>query len=267
MFEGDVSSYLTDVLRTYEPLFFLLLGLAVLLLVLLGINRTISKIRERGIITRSAESKLRFLIALIGFVAYATYALSLFHVETVWITIVILASVLGLILYSMRSYFENLFTFIIISSSGLLREGERVVIKLGEEVVEGYVADMNENYVVIRTSHNALVYIPNASIARAVIVRPSQATLRIRLSVSTNGGGEIDVEHAQKLIRDAIARSKLVNKTSIEVKPVEVLEDSAIFMIEVNVLNPRNIDECYTEIVNLLRASLPYKRIRTELVE
>ena len=248
----------------YQPVLYAILGFVVLLAIVSGVGRVLSRLRARRIITRSAESKVKLIVLILGISLYISYVVSLIKAETLWFLVALTVIVGGVILYSVRGFLENLFSYLVISTSSVVREGERVVIRLGDEEVEGLVQEMNENYVVLRTEHNALVYIPNSLLSKAIIVRPMLQTLKLRISL--RGNNHIDVSNIVRSVQEALRRARLISKTSIQVKPVEVYENRVVVLIEADILNPKNVDEAYTEIMNVLRASLPHK-VRIELAE
>ncbi len=248
----------------YQLVLYIVIGFVVLVLVVAGIGRALSKLRVRGVITRSAESKVKSIVLILGISLYVTYIVSLIKAETIWFLIALTVIAVGVILYSVRGFLENLFSYLVITTSNVVREGERVIVRLGEEEIGGLVQEMNESYVILRTEHNALVYIPNSILSKAVIIRPLLQTLRLRLSLRSSN--HIDVSNIVRVVQEALEKAKLISKTSIQVKPVEVYENRAVIIIEADVLNPRNVDEAYTEIMNVLKASLPHK-VRIELAE
>jgi len=259
-----VIDYIMKFWQSFQPVFYILIGLAVFLIVVGCINRAVKKLRERGALTRSAEGKFKLIVIFAGLAIYVTYVFTIIKAETFWILAIVVAAVTGLILYSVRSLFENLFTFLIISSSNIIREGERIILKFGDEEIEGYVTELNEYYVVIRTHHNAFVYVPNSRIAQAIIVRPSQTTLKLKLSISVDGSTNVD--QLIKFLEDVVLRSKLINKSTVQIRPVEIYENRIVVVIEADVLNPRNVDQAYAEIVDLVRTMLPH-RVRIEVPE
>ena len=256
--------YLVWLWEKYQPVFYIIIGFVVLLLIVTGISRAVSKLRARGLITRSAEGKIKSIMFILGISLYVTYTVSLIKAETIWFLIALTIIAVGVVLYSIRGYLENLFSYLVITTSNVVKEGERVIVRLGEEEIGGLVQEMNENYVILRTEHNALVYIPNSLLSKAVIIRPLLQTLRLRLSLRSSN--HIDVSGIVRIVQEALEKAKLISKTSIQVRPVEVYENRAVILIEADVLNPRNVDEAYTEIMNVLKASLPHK-VRIELAE
>lgn len=261
---GTILGILQLFWERYQPILYAILGFIVLLTIVGGVSRVLSRLRARRIITRTAEGKIRLIIFILGISLYISYVVSLVKAETLWFLIALTVIVGGVVLYSVRGFLENLFSYLVISTSSVVREGERVVIRLGDEEVDGLVQEMNENYVVLRTEHNALVYIPNSLLSKAIIVRPMLQTLKLRISL--RGNNHIDVSNIVRSVQEALRRARLISKTSIQVKPVEVYENRVVVLIEADVLNPKNVDEAYTEIMNVLRASLPHK-VRIELAE
>ncbi len=261
-----VLSYVVRFWQSFQPVLYALIGLVALLVAIGLINRIVGRLRRSGAITRSAEGKFKLIIVLIGITLYLSYVFTLIKSEALWILAIIVGFSVGLIFYSIRHFFENLFTFIMISSSNVIREGERVIVRLGENEVEGHVVEMNESYVVIRTLHNALVYIPNTQLVKAVIVRPSQTTLRLKVTVRAGERETIDIDSITRAIESVITSCRLIDKSNIQVRPVEVYDGTLVVVIEADVLNPRNVDEAYTEIVNRLRTVLQH-RVKIELID
>ncbi len=259
-------SYLLRFWQSFKPVLYAIIGLAVLLIAIGLFNRVVGNLRRRGAITRSAEGKFKLIVVLIGITLYLSYIFTLIRSEALWILAIIVGFSIGLIFYSIRHFFENLFTFIMISSANVVREGERVIVRLGDSEVEGHVVEMNESYVVIRTLHNAYVYIPNSQLAKAIIIRPSQTTLRLKITVRAVERETMDMDSIVKTIESAVMSCKLIDKANIQVRPVEVYDGTLVVIVEADVLNPRNVDEAYTEIVNRLRAALQHK-VKIELIE
>ncbi|MCC6014835.1 MAG: hypothetical protein LM564_03925, partial [Desulfurococcaceae archaeon] len=65
---------------------------------------------------------------------------------------------------------------------------------------------------------------------------------------------------------NVVRSSKLVDRSSVSVKPLEVREDRLVLLVEAEAINPRNVDECYDELVKALIREIPYK-VSIEIVE
>ncbi len=247
----------------YAPYINMALGLLCVCIALLTVSKIISSIKVREVVTRSAEIKVKRFFTVIVLTVYAAYVLSLFFPVMIYLTISLLLLFASYILYLLRDDLINTFSYISIITSGTLREGERVIIRMGGESYEGVVTEVNEKYVVLRTGHNALVYIPNFAILRSVVVRPSLTTLRLRIMLKSVEGS-IDVNTLIRSVEEIVRSSKLVNKASVQVRLLEVQEDRVSLLIEADVVNPRNVDEAYAEIINSLKSGIPH-RIRVEI--
>lgn len=76
----------------------------------------------------------------------------------------------------------------------------------------------------------------------------------------------LDAKSLIERVMNILRKSKIIVREEISVKPHEISDNDMKLSIEVGILNPSSMSECYEEIIRNLTSELPY-RIDIEIIE
>lgn len=257
----DLMNIIKTIMLEYH-LVEILIILVVVIAIHLAIRRILSRFRTRGIISRGTEETIRFTsFATLSLIVLAV-AISYWFQNYITLTffISLLAMFIGVIIYALRTYIENALSYLVFVTSNVARDGEIIKVEYGDKIYEGKINITEGGYATIVMENNA-VYIPYSILLKSIIIKSLYNIVRFKLKLR---GQNLDLEKVVEDIKEATKSLKMINKESIEIKPIEVKEDEIILNISFEVPNPRNIEECYETLVKILTRKMPY-RISFEL--
>ncbi len=244
---------------------YIVLAIAIVIAVYIILGKVLSSLRIRGVIGRRVEETGKMAVLIISIIIVVPMLLSsVFEVaEARWIAIAILFMVIFIGIYSFRNYLENFVSYLFVVLSGIIDDGDNIRIEIGGKSYEGTAIIGEGEYMILKTDHGSYIYVPYSAILKSIIIKTIQSHIVAKLYVRGQG---IDVE---KLVNDvsSIIRksSKYIEKSSVSVKPVEANEEGVTLLLDVDIVNPRKIDECYEEMVKIIMRELPY-RVSIEII-
>ena len=252
-----VTQYSWLILSIFVPLVALLVFIYI-------VGFIIDKLRMRGVISRGVEQRFKAFIYTIALIIFVVHITSTIYANNVALSIAFVVALILFALYAVRYFIENLFSYFVVVLSGIVREGEHVMVRINNDVVSGVVVSIDELYTVISSQHNVYVFIPNTAILKSIVMRPRAASIAFKITFY--GLESAGVEDVMRFVEDAIASSRLINRSSVNIRLVEARGSSVTVLAEAEVLNPRNVEESYLEVMNILRQKLKPYKVRIEVV-
>lgn len=238
---------------------YIVLAIAIVVVVYIATKKALSSLRIRGVISRRVEETGKMIVLVISIIIVIPMLLSsVFAVaEARWIAIAILFIIIFIGIYSFRNYLENSISFLFVVSSGIINDGDNVRIEIGDKSYEGTAIIREGEYMILRTEHGSYIYIPYSLILKSIVIKTIQSHITAKLHIHGQG---IDVEKLVNDVSNIIKKSsKYIDKSSISVKPIEAGDEGVTLLLEVDIVNPRKIDECYEEMVRIITRELPYR--------
>lgn len=246
------------VLDSWLPVLYLVISIAVIYSVYYVAKIALTRLRLRGIISRRFEETAKLIVLALAAVIVLPAAVSAVvpHplVPTVSLTVSLI--VVAVVLFSIAGYVSNSLSYLLVALTSTVKDGEYVRVLVDGKEYEGRVLLVEGNYMILRTEPGASVLIPYGRLLRSVIVKLSQLPLMLRIRVAKPGSS---IDEIVEKVTNAVRKSKLVNKTSISVRPVGVSEDEVVLIAEAEAVNPKNINDCFEDLVKILIRELPYK--------
>ena len=262
MVPEDLMKAIWNFMQTYHLIEVLVISIIVAI-IYIAIRRIVSRFRSKGFISRGTEETIRFVsftvLSLIVLAVAVSYWLQNYITAAFFITI--LAMFIGVMVYSIRTYIENALSYLIFVTSNIVKDGENVKIDYGGKVYEGRINITEGSYATIATE-NKTVFIPYSVLLKSVITKSLRNVVKFRLRVK---GQNLELDKVIENIRETVKDLKMINRESIDIKPLEIKEDEIILNLSFEVPNPRNIEECYEMLVKLLTREIPY-RLSFELI-
>ncbi|MEM2207836.1 MAG: mechanosensitive ion channel family protein [Sulfolobales archaeon] len=249
---------IAEILTNWLPVLYLAISLALIYLAYYTAKISLAKLRLRGIISRKFEETAKLIALAITAVIVLPAAISALvpHPLVPTVSLAVSLIVIAVVLFSIIGYVANSLSYLIVALTSTVRDGEYVRILVDGREYEGRVLLVEGNYMVLRTEPGASVMIPYSRLLRSVIIKLSQLPLVLRIKVVKPGG---NIDEVVEKVANAVRKSRLVNKTSVSVKPIEASEDGVVLIAEAEAVNPRNINDCFEDLVKILMKELPYK--------
>ncbi|MEM1868692.1 MAG: mechanosensitive ion channel [Acidilobaceae archaeon] len=225
-------------------------------------SRILFRLRVRRLLDKSIEEALRLVIALL--IAAIALPLVLSLLFSIPYGLLVSVSLLVLLLVSLilagREYLANILSYLLVSVSGVVREGEYVRIDLQSNSYEGRVLLSKGEYLALQTDHGHIIYIPYSKLHSSTIIKLASAIINLRVRIK---GENIEVDRVVKDVENAIANCKFIDRNSISVKISGVSEENSTrvltLLVEARTLNLRNIDKAREELIETLVENLPYE--------
>jgi len=258
-------SSVESIVGNYLPILYLLTSLVALVVIYHVSKAFLARLRLRGIISRRSEETAKLIILAIATVIIIPAALSAVtpHPLAPAVSIAVALLVVAVVLFSIMGYVANSLSYLIVATTSIVRDGELVRVELDGKEYEGRALLSEGNYMVLKTESGASVLIPYSRLLRSVIVKLGQVPVVLRVEVESPRGS---LDEVVRKVTNVVRSSKLVDRSSVSVKPLEVREDRLVLLVEAEAINPRNVDECYDELVKALIREIPYK-VSIEIVE
>ncbi|MEM1931169.1 MAG: hypothetical protein QXL79_03535 [Sulfolobales archaeon] len=247
-----------EALTNWLPVLYLAISLALIYFVYHAAKLSLSKLRLKGIISRKFEETAKLIALAVTAIIVLPAAISALvpHPLVPTVSLAVSLIVVAVVLFSIIGYVANSLSYLIIALTSTVRDGEYVRVLVDGREYEGRALLVEGNYMVLKTEPGTSIMIPYSRLLRSVIIKLSQVPLVLRIKVVKPGG---DIDEVVEKVASAIRKSKLVNKTSISVKPVEVSEDGVVLVAEAEAVNPKNVNDCFEDLVKILMKELPYK--------
>ncbi len=255
--EGIAGSYL--------PILYLLISLAALVAIYYASRTFLARLRLRGIISRRSEETAKVLILAVAMIIIIPAALSAVtpHPLVPAVSIAVALLVAAIVLFSVIGYIANSLSYLIVATTSVIRDGELVRVEIDGKEYEGRALLSEGNYMVLKNESGASVLIPYSRLLKSVIVKLSQVPILLRIEIESPRGS---LDEIVRKVSSVVRSSKLVEKSGISVKPVEVRDERLVLLVEAETVNPRNVSECYDELIRALIREIPYK-VSIEIVE
>lgn len=236
----------------------IVIAFVIVVVIYIIISKVLSKIRSRGIVSRGVEEAVKMAVLIASVIIVIPLTLSswfqVFHVAITFIAILLLLA--GFMLYYIRSYAENTLSYIIFISSNVVKDGEYVRVSINNEVYEGKISISEGGYAVIE-SDDKKVYIPYSLLIKSVITKTIRNKAMFKLTIR---GQSLELSRIVNDVMNILSSElKMINRESIYITPITVSDDEVVLNISMEILNPRNIDECYKTLTELLMRRFPYK--------
>ncbi len=249
---------LLESISGWAPLFYLIASLLVIYALYYALRIFLSRLRRRGIISRRFEetAKLLGLAILVAMFIPAVVSIITAHPLAPILSVAVAVIVVSVILASIMGYISNSLSYLVVALTSSIRDGEYIKVVVDGKEYEGRAILVEGNYMILKTEPGASVLIPYSRLLRSVIVKLSQMPLVLRIRVASPGS---NVSEVVERVAEAVKKSRLVNKATVSVRPLEIGEDSVVLAVEAETQNPRNVGECFEDIVKTLIRELPYK--------
>lgn len=229
---------------------------------ILLISRTLHVLKLRKIIDKRTEASLRFIFAgLISIIAVLSAASIAFEIQHGLVASgVLLIIILLPVAYVVTMYISNLFSYLIISLSNIIVEGDYIRVDIGEKSYEGRALLSMGEFLELRTDDGNVVYVPYSKLRSSVVTKLAGAIVNLKLVMK---GSNLNVADAMKTVEMALSSSTAIDKggSSVELTMVQETGEKteAAFMIRARLVNPRNVERAKEEIMRyFLKAELPY---------
>ncbi len=233
-----------------DTILMVILGSIAIFVLMFIFFKVISSLRFRGKISRTIESRLKTILAITFISFYIVFILLAFR-ATGWIIPITVVAIAFIILLALRPVIENVFAYILILATGIIREGEHVAIKLNNVTYEGVVVEVNSNYTVLRVGTESRLYIPNSFVVRATVLKPRGLILKLKTRIRGIDTNIIPEFHEN--LRKALMASKRLVKSGIAISLVEIHDKYCSFLIEAPIQNPKNALEAQYEVFSIIR--------------
>lgn len=247
-----------DIIGSYMPVLYLLASLIALVAIYYTSKTFLARLRLRGIISRKSEETAKLVILAIAMVIIIPAALSAVtpHPLVPAVSIAVALIVIAVVLISIMGYVANSLSYLIVATTSIVRDGELVRVEIDGKEYEGRALLSEGNYMVLKTESGAAVLIPYSRLLKSVIVKLSQVPVLLRIEIEGPRG---NLDEIVGKVTNVVRSSKLVEKGSISVRPLEVSDEKLVLLVEAEAVNPRNVDECYDELIKALIREIPYK--------
>ena len=252
---SEVFTEIWNLLNQYN-LLPLIVAIIVLAIVYYTLKVVLSRFRSRGVISKGTEEALRFasltVLALIIFAIAISLFLQVYLLAIAFIALLIMF--IGMIMYAVRTYVENAISYMLFVASNVVRDGDLVEIVTDNSVYKGRITIAEGGYVVI-DSGGSRTYIPYSTLMRSVITKIVQNSVNFVLRVRGQG---LELVKVVNDVKDILSEVKVINRENVRIKPLTIKDNEIALSITVELLNPRNIDECYESVSRLLSRKFPY---------
>ncbi|MEM0027506.1 MAG: hypothetical protein QXT53_05805 [Ignisphaera sp.] len=240
---------------------YIVVAIAIVIAIYVTIGRILRGLRIKGVISRRAEELIKIIVLVLSALIVIPIAISSFIQYTLWFSISIAIIIIIVVIISLRSLIENTFSYLILVSSGLLRDGEYIQVNVDDGAYEGKVVLLEGNFMEILTPDNRIVFIPYRQVLNSVIVKQSLQILKFRLDVYGHG---LDIDRIVNTVREILSRSRFVASIN-DIRLLEVKEGEASFLVEVGLRTPGATTLCVSDVYKALSKSIA-NRFRVEIL-
>lgn len=250
-----------------QSVIYIAVGIAIMAVLYVAITRLTTNLRLRGIISRKAEGIVRVLTLTIAFIVVLSLILSQFLAGAVWVAATVMLVLVAVALIGLRSYLENLFGYIALIASGILKDGDRVAVEFDGFRYEGKVTIREGNYLVLTSEDRRVLYIPYSRLLKTVIIKSLQYVVQLRITVSAHSSGKgLELSELLNTVGDSIKRLSYVYADTMILRPVRIEEDKIVLDLEVALVAPRNVNQLLSELLRDLSKRIPHG-VEIELVK
>ncbi|MCX8196520.1 MAG: mechanosensitive ion channel [Acidilobaceae archaeon] len=220
------------------------------------------KLRLRGAIDRSMEEALRLVVIVIIAIVALPLAFSLvFRIDYgPLFSLLFLSLLLISLVVAGREYWANIFSFVVFSIGGTLKEGEYVRIDVGHGVYEGRVVLSKGEYVSLWTDHGQLIHVPYSKLHSSIITKLGKALVSFRLRARGEG---LEVEKLVEAIERALSKANSVERDNVTIELLKILEEEDLrevsLRLKARLSNPNNVEKAKEEVMELLAKNVPYE--------
>jgi|GEM_PF-639387 len=248
---------ITDVLQQLN-LIPLLITILCVVVVYLVTRKLLSRFRAKGLISRGTEEAVKIGALLLSAFIVITVAISswlqMYAASILIVAIIVL--IIGTGIYTVRTYVENSISYVLFVSSNVIKDGDFVRIDVGGKIYEGRISMVEGSYATIDTP-NSRVYIPYSVLLRSIITKVTRYTFGFKLKIN---GQNLELDKVINELKEILSREmKMMVKEGLDVKPIEIRDDEIVLQVSIEVMNPRNISECYETLARVLPRKLPYR--------
>ena len=243
---SSIPSYVSSVLHV-------IIALLIILIVYVAIGKVLSSLRSRGAISRRVESWIKLLVLVVAILIVFPIVLSSYIQQSYWFSIAILVITFTILLLSLKTYLENIFSYLIIVTSGIVRDGENIQIVFGGYSYEGKANLLEGNFMQIITEDNKAIYIPYKHLLSAVIIKSQQYMLKMKVHFY---GHNIDIEKIGNVIVNTLQKMRV---TVYDIKPVEIHGEKVTFLIETSIRDSKDATHILSNICRKLSTELPHR--------
>jgi len=241
---------------SYVPILYLIAPLVALVAIYYASKTFLARLRLRGIISRKSEETAKLVILAIAMVITIPAALSAVtpHPLVPAVSIAVALLVVAVVLFSIMGYIANSLSYLIVATTSIVKDGELVRVEVDGKEYEGRALLSEGNYMVLKTESGASVLIPYSRLLKSVIVKLGQVPVLLRVGIEGPRG---NLDEIVRKVANVVRSSKLVEKSSISVRPLEVSDERLVLLVEAEAVNPRNVGECYDELIKALIREIP----------
>jgi hypothetical protein len=236
---------------------YIVIAIVIAILIYYIISRALDRIGYRYATFRRAMGIIRFSIATIIAISalYVIYNIVIggVGVQQTIVAAIIVVSVILIIVLMFRNLLENLGSYVVVVSSGIVRDGDRVKIITDEGVYEGRLELDNYNFAKIVDDRGTFSYIPYKTLLNSIIIKSSSRTVNIKLRFY---GYNIELKDIINEISSIIDELGLAME-SVNVRPVSIKENEAIVMIEAAV--KKDVNYFIAEVIDRIRSKSLYR--------
>lgn len=254
-----------SMLESFQQYLNIPIALIVMAVAYLSARKLLHRLRLKGVISHGAEGILKLVILVIIVITVLPIVFSsiLQRYEIVWLSIATFTLTAAVMIASIYSFIENVLMYLVVVSSGMIREGDNIEIVIDGRNYVGRVVLAEGSHMILRTEHSASVLIPYRKVFNAIIVKKQRTLLKFMVKVYSYN---LDIRTLIERVISIVRKSRIIVREEVSVKLHEISEDSVKLSIEVGIMNPGSVGECYEEIARNLTSELPY-RVDIEIVE
>ncbi|MEL9940427.1 MAG: hypothetical protein QW348_06325 [Ignisphaera sp.] len=240
---------------------YIVVAIAIVIAIYIVVGRVLRGLRVKGVISRRVEELIKIIVLVLSALIAIPIAISSFVQYSLWFSVTIVVIIIIAVIVSLRPLIENSFSYLILVSSGLLRDGEYIQVNVDDGVYEGKVVLLEGNFMEIITSDNRIVFIPYRQVLNSVIVKQSLQILKFKLYVYGHG---LDIDRIINTIREILSKSRFVTSIN-DIRLLEVKEGEASFLVEVGLRAPGVATSCISDVYKALSKSIA-NRFRVEIL-
>jgi len=240
---------------------YILIAIVIVTAVYIAVGKMLKGLRLRGVISRRIEELIKIIVLVFLILISIPIAVSNIIQYSLWFSVAIAVIAFALVIIMLKTFIENTFSYLILVSSGILRDGESIQINVNGVTYEGRVSLLEGNFMEILTHDNKIVYVPYKHVLNSVITKQSLQNLKFKLIVHGHG---IDIDKTSNIVKEVLLKSRFVVAIN-ELRLLEIREEEVSFLIEISLRNPDSATQCLSDIYKMLSKNVSH-RLRIEML-
>jgi small-conductance mechanosensitive channel len=216
-------------IESLYPVLYLAITIAIIIVVYGVVKKVLKRLEQRRVISKRVEGVLELVILIVAIAIAIPLALSSYAQYSILFSVVILSVILLALVIAFRDYIANAASYLVIISSGVVKDGERVRVVINGVNYEGKVELLDNGFIQLIKEDGTVTYIPYRHLIHATIVKFKHPILRLRMRFRGHG---IVAENLVERIREMLERFEGVAEV-YDIRPLELREEHIVVRAEV----------------------------------